>query len=149
MYNLFDNTNATAILNRLEQLKPDIQRKWGRMDVTKMMAHCSAALEMSMTQEKFPRSFMGFVFGKMARPTFSGPQPFKQNLPTDKRFLIANPETFEIEKAKLISLVKKFSGEKEKALSPFPHPFFGKLRPEEWAAGMHKHLDHHLQQFGV
>ena len=149
MYNLFDPTIANSIINRIDQLKPDAQAKWGRMDVTKMLAHCSAALEMSMTKEKFPRSFMGFVFGKMARESFSGPKPFKQNLPTDKRFMIANPEAFEKEKIKLAALVKKFNEGKEQVISQFPHPFFGKLKAEEWAAGMHKHLDHHLQQFGV
>jgi len=30
-----------------------------------------------------------------------------------------------------------------------PHSFFGRLKPEEWATLMYKHLDHHLRQFGV
>ncbi|MEI9911278.1 MAG: DUF1569 domain-containing protein [Bacteroidota bacterium] len=37
----------------------------------------------------------------------------------------------------------------ETAMSSEPHPFFGKLTKEEWSKGTWKHLDHHLQQFGV
>jgi len=29
-----------------------------------------------------------------------------------------------------------------------PHFFFGKMKPEEWAALNYQHLDHHLRQFG-
>jgi hypothetical protein len=29
------------------------------------------------------------------------------------------------------------------------HSLFGWLTPEEWAVLMYKHMDHHLQQFGV
>ncbi|MEP6513238.1 MAG: DUF1569 domain-containing protein [Parafilimonas sp.] len=28
-----------------------------------------------------------------------------------------------------------------------PHPFFGKLKAEEWRTLTYKHLDHHLRQF--
>ena len=29
------------------------------------------------------------------------------------------------------------------------HAFFGKLTGEEWGRLMHKHIDHHLRQFGA
>ncbi|MBL0146112.1 MAG: DUF1569 domain-containing protein [Chitinophagaceae bacterium] len=29
------------------------------------------------------------------------------------------------------------------------HPFFGKFTGDQWGKFMYKHLDHHLQQFGV
>ena len=29
------------------------------------------------------------------------------------------------------------------------HPFFGKMSAKEWAILAHKHIDHHLRQFGV
>jgi hypothetical protein len=29
------------------------------------------------------------------------------------------------------------------------HAFFGKLSGREWGELMYKHIDHHLQQFGV
>lgn len=146
MYNLFDKENAAEVLSRIEQLKPDTQARWGKMRVDQMLAHCSAALGMSMSQQKYPRSFIGILFGKMAKKSFVNQEPFRQNLPTDKRFMVANPEEFEKERAKLVALVKQFN---RNSLSGHPHAFFGKLTAEEWSIGMHKHLDHHLQQFGV
>jgi len=29
------------------------------------------------------------------------------------------------------------------------HSFLGRLRSDEWGVMMHKHLDHHLRQFGL
>ena len=29
------------------------------------------------------------------------------------------------------------------------HPVFGKLNAKEWAIIAHKHIDHHLKQFGL
>jgi hypothetical protein len=29
------------------------------------------------------------------------------------------------------------------------HSFLGRLKSDEWGVMMHKHLDHHLRQFGV
>jgi Protein of unknown function (DUF1569) len=29
------------------------------------------------------------------------------------------------------------------------HPVFGKMTKEQWSKATWKHLDHHLQQFGV
>jgi Protein of unknown function (DUF1569) len=29
------------------------------------------------------------------------------------------------------------------------HPFFGAMNAKEWATIVHKHVDHHLKQFGV
>jgi hypothetical protein len=61
-------------------------------------------------------------------------------------FIIANPQEFEKEKQQLIDMVNSFS---ETSISGEPHPFFGKLTKEEWSRGTWKHVDHHLQQFGV
>ena len=29
------------------------------------------------------------------------------------------------------------------------HPMFGKMNAKEWALIAHKHIDHHLKQFGI
>jgi len=44
MKNLFELGAVQEVMTRIEQLKPSSQRRWGKMDVTQMMAHCSAAL---------------------------------------------------------------------------------------------------------
>jgi hypothetical protein len=54
---LFDDKSAVEIVNRIDQLKPDSQRLWGKMNVAQMLAHCSAALE-TATGKKIPREFL-------------------------------------------------------------------------------------------
>lgn len=53
---------------------------------------------------------------------------------------------FEKEKEGLLQMINSFS---ETTMSDEPHPFFGKLTKEEWSKGTWKHINHHLQQFGV
>ena len=67
-------------------------------------------------------------------------------MPTDKSFIMTEPKDFEKEKQGLVQMINDFS---ETNMSDEPHPFFGKLTKEEWSKGTWKHLDHHLQQFGV
>ena len=73
-------------------------------------------------------------------------QPFKKHLPTDKSFIMKEIKDFELEKKKLLDMLNRFT---EANMIDEPHPFFGKLTKEQWSKGTWKHLDHHLQQFGV
>jgi hypothetical protein len=119
------------------------------MNVAQMLAHCQQPLRVAYGELKLKQGLMGILFGRIIKKKLSGEQPFKKNLPTDKSFKITEPREFEKEKQQLISLVKKFSSEGPAALTKHPHPFFGKLSIEEWDNLSWKHLDHHLQQFGV
>jgi hypothetical protein len=46
-------------------------------------------------------------------------------------------------------MVKSFYDNGPEKCTKHPHPYFGKLSPEEWAILKWKHYDHHLRQFGV
>jgi hypothetical protein len=60
--------------------------------------------------------------------------------------MTGNTKDFEKEKESLVNLINNFT---EKNLTVGRHPVFGKLTKENWSKAMWKHLDHHLQQFGV
>ena len=59
------------------------------------------------------------------------------------------PRNFEAEKQKIKDFIQKIQTGGENKCTTHPHPFFGKLTPTPWSIGMHKHLDHHLRQFGA
>jgi hypothetical protein len=83
----------------------------------------------------------------MVKQILYNDKPFKHHLPTDPSFVtINNEKDFETEKQKLLAIVNNFS---EAAIVNETHTFFGKLTKEQWSKGTWKHLDHHLQQFGV
>jgi hypothetical protein len=75
-------------------------------------------------------------------------KPFTRNSPTDKSYIFKGNPNFEEEKSKMIGSIKKFYGGGPSECTTYPHPFFGKFTPEEWAVFQWKHLDHHLRQFG-
>lgn len=149
MKTLFDPSDREALLRRLETLRPDSSRQWGRMDPAQMLAHCALALEPATGERPLKQAFLGKLLTPFIRASVLGEQPFSRNSPTDPSFRVADPQDFDRERARLLDLVDRFvqrgEGEAEKAT----HAFFGKLSGEEWGRLMHKHLDHHLRQFGA
>ena len=149
MQNLYQPEATTAILTRIENLKPDAAKQWGKMDVSQMMAHCSAALEVATDQKKIPRIFIGRILGPLFKSSYHNDKPFSKGSPTADDFVITDTRDFEKEKARLTKLVKQFAEGGEAKCTKEPHSFFGPLTPEEWGIGMYKHMDHHLRQFGA
>jgi len=144
--NLFDANVKLDIISRINKLTPQSQAQWGKMNVAQMLAHCQMPLGVATGKHTLKRNFLLSLIGPFFKKQLFNQTPFKRNLPTDKSFIIANPQEFEKEKQNLIDMVNSFSAT---AMSGEPHPFFGKLTKEEWSKGTWKHLDHHLQQFGV
>ena len=144
--NLFDPAVKQDIINRINQLTPQSQALWGKMNVAQMLAHCQMPLGVATGKHILKGSFFLKLIGSLFKKKLFNEEPFQHNLPTAKSFIIANPNEFEKEKQNLVDMVNSFS---ETAMSGEPHPFFGKMTKEEWSKGTWKHLDHHLQQFGV
>ena len=149
MNNLFNQSDVSVILERIEKLTPDSQRKWGKMNVAQMLAHCNVSLETAMGVNKINRLFIGRIIGSMLKRTVLGPKPFGKNSPTDKTYIFKDNRKFDEEKLKVIASIKKFLEGGAAGCTTYPHPFFGKFTPEQWAVFQWKHMDHHLRQFGV
>jgi len=149
MKNLFNENDTKAILARIDNLKSDSPGLWGKMTVDQMLAHCTAGFEMASGKKNLPRPFLTGIIGFLLKKVYSNEQPFRKNSPTAPSLIITDHRDFEAEKQKLKSAVIDFQAGGEKKCTTHPHPFFGKLTPTEWSIGVHKHLDHHLRQFGV
>lgn len=149
MKSLFEQETTSEIITRINQLKPESQRHWGKMDVGQMLAHCNAAMEVANAKKFPPQLFIGKLIGRFFKGVFLNEKPLAKNTPTDKSFVFTDARHFETEKQKLISQVQEFMAGGAEKCTTHPHAFFGKLNPPEWAVGMYKHLDHHLRQFGV
>lgn len=73
--------------------------------------------------------------------------PFPKGAPTAPLLLVASPEEFAESARQLTKALDDFLHEEDR---PAPHhPLFGPLTRKEWGALMHKHIDHHLRQFGA
>ncbi|WP_316832179.1 hypothetical protein [Pedobacter aquatilis] len=70
-------------------------------------------------------------------------------LQTAPSFLITDKKEFEKEKIRLIDYLNKTQGFGEHYFDGKESHSFGKLTKKEWNNMFYKHLDHHLNQFGV
>ena len=149
MKNLFDKTTYDEVIQRMNALTPQTERKWGKMNVSQMLAHCKEAFKVPLSDKKMPRMFIGRLIGWMVKPKLYNESPWKKGLPTAPNFIIKDERDFETEKQGLTELINKFYSGGVENVGKFPHPMFGSFTSEQWGMSMYKHLDHHLQQFGV
>lgn len=150
MNNLFNQKDVAAIVARIEQLSPGAQKQWGKMNVSQMLAHCTASLETAMGLTCSKRvGLVGRIFGRLLKTRFFGEKPFPRNSATDPTYIIAGNPDFETVKIKVLKQVKAFAEGGPASCTQHTHAFFGKLNPEEWAVMQWKHFDHHLRQFSA
>ena len=149
MKNIYNQSHAAEILNRIENLSPSAAPIWGKMNVAQMLAHCSAFQDIPMGNSYPPRYWIGRLVGRFVQPIFYNDKPAPHNMSTIPTILIADDRDFETEKERLKQMIITFQRNGPEKCSAHPHPFFGKFTPEQWGKGIYKHLDHHLKQFGV
>lgn len=150
MKNIFDLNVTQEVINRIQNLKPDSRPIWGKMSVGQMLAHCSKPYE-TVYDPNFPKpGAIGRFFAKVfAKGIVTSEKPYKRSSPTAPEFKINETRDFESEKKRLIDFIQKtqqlgashFDG--KQSLS------FGPLSVAQWNNLFYKHLDHHLNQFGV
>jgi Protein of unknown function (DUF1569) len=148
--NLFQAERVDEIKNRLQQLRPDSVRQWGKMSPAQMLAHCSAGIEMAAGDIRPPRALIGRIIGPaVKRVAVRDDEPMRRNSPTAKELVMTGEMNFESERQRLNGLIDRFVVTGPSGCTDHPHAFFGPLTPDEWAILMYKHLDHHLRQFGT
>jgi hypothetical protein len=150
MKNLFESTTVEEVKNRMVLLRPESARVWGKMDAAQAMAHCYAGLELALGDRRPPRIFIGRILGLIVKPmAFREAEPMRRNSPTVKGLIVDDERDLETERERLSKMIDRFAAAGPSGCTSHPHSFFGRLTPAEWSAWMYKHLDHHLQQFGV
>ena len=151
--NLFDPTVAEDVRRRILRLGPESERQWGTMPVALMLAHCTSGFQMAMGSLRPKRaSFPANLIGALIKPlVFGDDKPMRRNSPSSPELFMADPTQcdFERERAQLMQAIDRFATAGAVGCTQHPHPFFGPLKPQQWAILMYKHVDHHLRQFGV
>lgn len=149
MKSIFDASSTKEVLDRIDQLQPDSQPLWGKMNAAQMLAHCSAFQEVAVGNAHEPRSWLGIFIGRFVKPLFYNDKPLPQNMSTMTSIIVKDSREFELEKENLKQKITTFQSDGSEKCNAQLHPFFGKLTADEWGKGIYKHLDHHLKQFGV
>lgn len=147
---LADPTTRDSLIARVQALRPDAQRQWGRMNITQMLWHVSEAYRAALGDiNAGDRS--NWFFRRVVRPfAFYAPFPWPKNGPTLPSFdavrrAPVDDVAFGRRVEELVVLIRRFAewqGEGK------PHPAFGPLTQAEWQHWGWRHPDHHLRQFG-
>lgn len=149
MKSLFSPATLQEVTDRINKLSPDSKALWGVMNPAQMLRHCQGPLEIATGKINPPRMLIGRILAPFMKSIYYNDKPWGKNTPTAPDFKTLDNYDFETEKKKLLDLVTEFSKGGEAKCSRNPNPFFGRLTPEQTGMGQFKHLDHHLQQFGI
>lgn len=119
------------------------------MNAAQALAHSTGVLELALGERRPARLLIGRLIGwAMKRMALGNDAPLRQNTPTLAELVMLDDRDFDAERKRLLATIDRFVVGGPRACTTHPHPFFGRLTPEEWAIQEYKHLDHHLRQFG-
>lgn len=149
MQSIFDPSVLESFISRMNKLAPDAKPQWGKMTAAQMLTHIQQPVKVGLGEIKLKKTFVGILFGKWAMNKIRQGKGFGKNSPTDKHFIIRDERNFEVEKQNAISIISRFSKGGPEMITKDPHPFFGKMTPQDWDLLTATHLDHHLTQFNV
>ena len=150
MKNVFNKSDVMEIIERINKLNQSTKAQWGKMSVDQMLAHCNVTYEMAFTNKHpKPNGFKKWILKAFVKGIVVSKKPYKKNGRTAPEFLIADPKNFEEEKARLIEHLRKTLDLGAKHFDGRESHSFGELSKEEWNNMFSKHLNYHLNQFGV
>ncbi|MCM4168819.1 hypothetical protein KCTC52924_02514 [Arenibacter antarcticus] len=150
MKNIFDLKVTEEVIARINKLTPTTVPHWGKMNVAQMLAHCNVPYEMVYTNKHpKPNSLMKFMLKLIVKQAVVNEKPYKKNSRTAPAFLIVDERNFDVEKDRLIEHLLKTQKLGEEYFHEKESHSFGKLTKTEWNNLFYKHLNHHLEQFGV
>jgi len=148
---LFDKQKCEQIIARINKLTPASSAAWGKMNVGEMLCHCTDGMKMA-TGERAVKDKSNFLFRHVVKPLVIYVLPMPKEAPTADEINPAKdgtkPLEFEADRRALLDSVENFCALPEN--HPWAnHAAFGKLSRRQWGLIAHKHIDHHLKQFGV
>ena len=142
---LHDAQYRASLRARLQALRPDAPRRWGRMHVDQMLWHLNRGLDIALgrvqpepARAPLPTPLLRFVVLTL---------PWPRQVPTMPDMVARERHEFEAERQRCLALLEHVAATDLDDEWP-THPMLGRMRGEHWSTLQAKHLDHHLSQFG-
>ncbi|MHB8839837.1 MAG: DUF1569 domain-containing protein [Gemmatimonadaceae bacterium] len=144
---IHDAAARHALMARLDRLEPITPARWGRFTAPKMVAHLISAVRMALGEEPAApiRSYLG---NRVVRWLVIYVAPWPKGAPTAPEMLARAPESWAADIATLKSALDQAAANGQHGTWA-PHPAFGTLSGGDWGVLLHKHVHHHLTQFGA
>ena len=108
MKNLFDKTFSTEMIQRIELLHLNSERKWGKMSVDQMLAHCNVTYEFIYEDiHPKPNTFKKWMLKTFVKNVVVNEKPYKRNSRTAPHY---KREKFRSRKKSINFLYQKNTG---------------------------------------
>ena len=143
---MLNSSDRALLLERLRRVRPESKPVWGTLDAPKMVCHVSDMIRVALGDipSKPTHTFFSRTLGK-AIVVNTSMKPPRGKIQTAPEMLSSRPTSWEGDVAACEALVARIAQGTASAV----HPAFGPLSSEEWGRLCWKHLNHHLEQFGV
>jgi len=152
MKTLLNSRDKQEILARLESIRPESPRLWGRMSAHQMVCHVADGFRLYMgmitvAASGFPYPSRLLRFGALWVP-IPWPRGFKTPTELDQQIAGTAPLEFSRDVVELGKLIERFTSQPRDFQWP-SHPYLGRMSEREWMRLGYLHTDHHLRQFGA
>lgn len=147
-----ENFLRVEYTRRLEDLSPDAERRWGKMNVQQMIEHMAEYVRMGSGKMNVTVLTAEEQIPKM-QAFLSSDKPFRENtpnallpdVPPAARHSNTQAAIAELQQ-EIDSLFQVFEQNPDLKVA---NPFFGYLNFDMTIQLLHKHAWHHLRQFGI
>lgn len=143
---LMNPGDLSALLARLDRLRPDSKPAWGSLDAQRMLCHLADAMRVALGDlAAVPRhTALGRTLGRFF-VVHTGFQPPPGKVKTAPEMLTSKPGAWNDDFDTCRELAARIGAGEANG----EHPSFGPLTAEEWGKLAHKHMSYHLRQFGI
>jgi uncharacterized protein DUF1569 len=152
MKTLSDPQTREEIIRRLQAIRSDSTRRWGRMTSHQMICHLADSFRgvigekpLTMAPSPLPRGIVRWIALDLP---LAWPKDLKTRPEMDQNVGGTPPTEFGADLAALHALFDLFTGS-TRPYAGRSHPIFGPMSDADWLRWGYLHMDHHLRQFGV
>ena len=144
---IFDPAARAALLARLDGLEATASARWGQFTAPRMVSHLISAARMALGEESC-KDRPSFLSNRVVRYLVIHVLPFPKGAPTARDMLARAPESWPLDIAALKALIERAAANGRDGVWA-RHPAFGAISGHDWGVLIHKHVQHHLTQFGA
>lgn len=147
MPSIWNDADRGDLVRRAWTLTPAHTAKWGRLDVSGMLAHLNDSARLATGDLSVTGKAPAILKWAPVRYLVIHKLPMPKGAPTAPE-LIARASGADLAQEQQ-TFQSLFDALPRRATLAATHPAFGTMTRDDWGALIHKHTDHHLRQFGV
>jgi hypothetical protein len=143
---LHDPSVGASIKTRIQSLRLDSQRQWGKMSIDQMLWHVNVSMREAVGE--YTPELKPLPVPKVVMRWAVINLPWGRGARTREDMYPASAYDFNVQKAECLSLIDRILARPLAADWP-TSASMGKMTGKHWSQLTAKHLDHHLRQFGA